>query len=322
MTHAVSVVIPTYNRSHLILRALTSVLAQTVPPREIIVVDDGSTDDTLRILGTLGDRLRVLTQPNAGGAAARNRGISEATTDWVAFLDSDDVWTPDHLARLCAAIAATGGAADLYFDDMQHQTPGGLESRWGRSEFSIEPPHLRVRDATAWAMREHQPMMLQTSVVRRARLVELGGFWERLRTAHDTHMFFRLCIDRPACAVAGTGATQMEDDAPHNRLTIKSGPVKLGRWRNTALLHEDILEKYPHLSGEYRKLLRRRVSTAYWRLSRLSWRNREMGESLRNAVLSIGAGPGAFVDALVHGRRALASSSGTFEDRGNREAGE
>jgi glycosyltransferase involved in cell wall biosynthesis len=321
MMHAISVVIPTYNRARLVTRALESVFAQTASPREVIVVDDGSTDDTLQRLGSLGGRIRVIPQANAGGAAARNRGVHAATADWVAFLDSDDVWTPGHLERITAAVTATGGEADLYFDDMEHQTPAGSESRWRRAGFAIEPPHLCVNDATAWAMLEHQPMMLQTSVVKRTRMVELGGFWERLRTAHDTHMFFRICIGRPACAVAGTGAVQTDDDVPENRLTIRSGVVKLGRWRNTALLHADILSQYPQLSEEYRKVLRRRVSAAHWRLSRIAWQNGDVGESLRSAALSIRGGPTAFVGALVHGRHGAATAaSESGDDRSRCEA--
>jgi glycosyltransferase involved in cell wall biosynthesis len=95
----VSVIVPTLNRAALLPRALSSVLSQTRPADEIIVVDDGSTDDTPVLLERYGARIEVLRQANAGVSAARNRGIGYATGEWLAFLDSDDAWLPHKLER-------------------------------------------------------------------------------------------------------------------------------------------------------------------------------------------------------------------------------
>lgn len=89
-----SVVIPTFNRAAVVGGAIDSVLSQTVPPAEIIVVDDGSTDDTAAVLERYGGAITWRRQPNAGAAAARNLGISMARGRYVAFLDSDDAWAP------------------------------------------------------------------------------------------------------------------------------------------------------------------------------------------------------------------------------------
>ncbi|HEY8154210.1 MAG TPA: glycosyltransferase family 2 protein [Myxococcota bacterium] len=97
MALSVSVVIPTYNRAHLVGRALASALAQVTPLDEILVVDDGSSDGTEQALADYRDRIRYLRTPNRGAGAARNRGIREATRDLVAFLDSDDEWMPGKL---------------------------------------------------------------------------------------------------------------------------------------------------------------------------------------------------------------------------------
>src|SRR5687767_3522938 len=89
-----SVVIPTYNRTALLRRTLESVWRQTFTDFEVIVVDDGSTDGTVDYLRSLGGHVRWLTQPNSGPGAARNLGASVASAEYVAFLDSDDLWFP------------------------------------------------------------------------------------------------------------------------------------------------------------------------------------------------------------------------------------
>ncbi|WP_432511356.1 glycosyltransferase family 2 protein [Kineococcus sp. SYSU DK001] len=97
----VTVVMPAMNRAHMIGRALDSVAAQTLTPREVIVVDDASTDDTVAVARAHG--ATVIELPvNGGSGPARNRGIEAARTRWIAFLDSDDAWLPDHLERTLA----------------------------------------------------------------------------------------------------------------------------------------------------------------------------------------------------------------------------
>jgi glycosyltransferase involved in cell wall biosynthesis len=100
----VSVIIPTYNRAEYVTQAIESVLAQTYTDYEIIVVDDGSTDNTKDVLSPYIDRIRYIYQKNAGASAARNQGIKAAKGDWVAFLDSDDEWLPEKLAVQIRAV--------------------------------------------------------------------------------------------------------------------------------------------------------------------------------------------------------------------------
>lgn len=95
----ISVIIPTYNHARFVAQAIESVLAQTLPPQEIFVVDDGSTDDTHRVLKPFANRVCVVRQANRGVSAARNAGIELATGDLIAFLDADDIWFPTKLER-------------------------------------------------------------------------------------------------------------------------------------------------------------------------------------------------------------------------------
>ncbi|MFC7552372.1 glycosyltransferase family 2 protein [Pseudoroseomonas wenyumeiae] len=97
---SISVVVPTYNRAALLPATLDAILSQTLRPLEVIIVDDGSTDDTAAVLARYGRRLRVLRVPNGGDLKARNAGLAEATGDLVAFCDSDDLWKPGFLAAM------------------------------------------------------------------------------------------------------------------------------------------------------------------------------------------------------------------------------
>lgn len=99
MPKSVSVVIPTYNYGRFIAEAIRSVLQQTCLPSEIIVVDDGSRDETAAVVGAFADTVRYIRQDHAGVCAARNRGVSESSGELVAFLDADDVWAPTNLEK-------------------------------------------------------------------------------------------------------------------------------------------------------------------------------------------------------------------------------
>jgi glycosyltransferase involved in cell wall biosynthesis len=134
----ISVIIPTYNRAALLREAIESVLAQTRAADEIIVVDDGSTDDTR---ATVADReqrdgrVRYVWQPNAFQSAARNNGVRHATGDLLLFLDSDDRLLPDALGRLEAAIAARPDAALAYGRARLIDTSGALvRDRWEQED--------------------------------------------------------------------------------------------------------------------------------------------------------------------------------------------
>ena len=98
----ISVVIPAYNAAHFLPRCLKSVFAQTLKPAEVIVVDDGSTDDTAAVAAALG--ARVIGRQNGGISAARNTGIQNASGQWIALLDADDLWAPEKLERQVACI--------------------------------------------------------------------------------------------------------------------------------------------------------------------------------------------------------------------------
>ena len=134
MATSVSIIIPTYNRAHLVHEAIDSVLAQDVEncSMEILVVDDGSTDDTRHVVQRYGSRVKYLHQSNHGAGVARNRGIEEATGEWVAFLDSDDRWLPHKLSLQFRVLRALPGFNVIHsnfytFEKDRITIPKGLE---------------------------------------------------------------------------------------------------------------------------------------------------------------------------------------------------
>src|SRR5438067_12184345 len=118
MNPKVSVIIPTYNRVARVQNAINSVLCQTFTDFEVIVVDDGSSDDTAIILQeTYGDRIRYFAQPNQGVSAARNKGLAEARGEWIALLDSDDLWEKEKLEWQFKALQRFGSQCGGCYTD-------------------------------------------------------------------------------------------------------------------------------------------------------------------------------------------------------------
>ncbi len=182
----ISALIPTYNRRDYVQRAIQSILAQTVPVDEIIVVDDGSTDGTAEeIERVFGNRVRVVRQVNQGVAGARHRAILEATSDWVAFLDSDDEWTPDRNRILLQAIANVPAKVAWIFGNTQDVTDAKDGStQYEKHALRITGPVQVIEDGLS-VQYPWQFGLLQSSVIQRDVLKELKCFSEKLRYTED-----------------------------------------------------------------------------------------------------------------------------------------
>lgn len=279
----ISAIIPTYNRESLIRRALQSVLKQTRPPCEIIVVDDGSTDHTYSQVEPLFGLVDYMYQSNAGASMARYRGVLNAKSDWIAFLDSDDLWEETYLENMARAIRDTSGAAVLYFTDTVQDRDGGSKSLWEKVGFNIETEHELVSDATKWVMMRPQPMMLQSSIISREQYLANAGVNKQLHTREDTHMFLKLGIDGKACAVSGIGTRMTSDALYSERLTsFHDGKNPSGYWMQV-LMFEDILKQSRHLRPEIRAEIRHRLAAARNRLARLAWSQKQYFEAVMHA---------------------------------------
>jgi len=284
-TIRIAAVIPTYNRAPLLGRAIESVLAQTYRAAEIIVIDDGSRDDSAAVAAKFGTAIRYVRQENAGASEARNNGVRLASTEWVAFLDSDDVWVPTHLERMAAAIEGTKGCAPVYFADMEQAPEDGGGSLWESIGFHIHPPYELLEDASECVMMDRQPTMLQCSVFRKEAYEKTGGLWKPLWLTHDTHLFLKLCLGGPACAVAGYGSVQTSDAASGGtRLTLTHGHNKRSYWTETALLWKDVLQCARARAPKYVSRLRWLYANAHWRLARFDWSAGRKGTAIADVA--------------------------------------
>ncbi len=180
MRPTVSVVIPAYNAEACLGATIESVLAQTHPADEIVVIDDGSRDQTAEIARRFGDRIRYIPQANGGIAAARNAGVREATCDWIAFLDHDDLMLPQKLEKQVAALEKNPDLQVVYsgFKNLYEDGSSDLMPAFPASELW---PALRYRT----------PILPSTSIIRREALLAVGGF-QNLYCVDDWNLWYRL----------------------------------------------------------------------------------------------------------------------------------
>jgi glycosyltransferase involved in cell wall biosynthesis len=178
----ISVVMPSYNRAGLIGRTITSVLAQTLDRFELIIVDDGSSDESLSVLATHSDpRIAVFQQPvNRGAPAARNAGVAMARSPLIAFQDSDDEWAPGLLAAHVQALAT----ADVAFCQ--------LEQRYGTNRTLYPPPGWQLAQDVYAQLLGGSHISTQTLAMTRAMFERVGGFDPAMPRLQDWDLVLRL----------------------------------------------------------------------------------------------------------------------------------
>ena len=185
----VSVIIPTFNRADRVPRAVTSVLHQTFPDYEIIVVDDGSDDQTLESLSRFGDSIRLIRHPEKKGvSAARNRGITASRSPLITFLDSDDYWMPEKLE-------VQVGYFDKYPDWVAAQT----EEMWIRNGIRVNPGKKHLKPTGDIFEPSLKRCLVSPSAVmlKRSLLDEVGLFDERFPVCEDYDLWLRISCRYP-----------------------------------------------------------------------------------------------------------------------------
>jgi glycosyltransferase involved in cell wall biosynthesis len=241
----ISVVIPTYNRASVIGGTIDSIAHQTLCPHEIIVVDDGSTDETRAIVEQLSlkesplrGRIRYIYQENQGKSVALNRGLSQVSGDWIAYDDSDDVWLHDKLARQRVALE--------HFPDCGACVTNTAYGDSGITTFEIAGARYageigRLQDAR-WFVRPTHGVMMQTVVVRTDVMTRTGPFDPRLRVGQDADFLFRLSLETPICYV-NAPLVALDRTPDPSRLTVRFPMLDVSR-----------LELTEHMLQQWRSL--------------------------------------------------------------------
>jgi teichuronic acid biosynthesis glycosyltransferase TuaG len=201
MAHLVSIIMPAYNASRHIAESVQSVLAQTYPHWELLVVDDGSTDDTAEVVHRFvasDARVRYFSRPNGGQAAARNTGLREARGDLVAFLDADDLWLPEKLESQLAVLDSTG-AHLVYCDGYVFYDDGSPD----RADFFAVVPGAADAATMLRLLYAYNRIPTLSVVVRREALDRVGMFDEsrRIQNCEDYDLWLRMA--RAGCSFYG-----------------------------------------------------------------------------------------------------------------------
>jgi glycosyltransferase involved in cell wall biosynthesis len=187
MPQKVAVVIPTYNYGQYIAEAIDSILHQTLAPVEVVVVDDGSTDNTAEIVVHFGDRIKYIRQDNAGVSAARNRGVKESSAELIAFLDADDIWEPTKLEKQVARFAGDSEVGLVHCGMREFDSETGRTIAW----------HLDggegwvANDLLLWEKRTVVGPG-GTIVVSREAFEGSGGFDSQMKVSEDLDLCYRI----------------------------------------------------------------------------------------------------------------------------------
>jgi glycosyltransferase involved in cell wall biosynthesis len=199
----VSVVIPTYNRSTLLPNAIDSVLRQSYTDYEIIVIDDGSTDDTRVRLQPYMESIRYFYQPNKGASAAQNAGIKVARGEWVSILASDDTWLPKKLESQFEALATLGdefGACVTNCNIIGSPSTG--LTAFEEAELRTDSVFGPLRNPSRYVLPKHWGIYVQSLLVLRSLVNQVDGFDEALGVAEDQDIIFKLSFKTKFCFVS------------------------------------------------------------------------------------------------------------------------
>jgi len=244
---AITVIIPTYNRGPWLAKTLGSVFGQSVPVHQVILIDDGSTDDSEHQVNMLcrkhpgwRDRLLYIRQDNRGKSVALNQGLDLSRGTWIAFNDSDDCWKPEKLRRQLLALEAYPDCGACFTDSVYVTDDQATDTTFQRGKLHLAHPMGRLDRALETTGRLSHGIMMQSLLVRADVLREVGGFDPIMRVAQDVDFLFRLALATPLCFV---NEPLVEVDRPRGRtlgLTTEFSMQSVTR----LALHEKMFQKW------------------------------------------------------------------------------
>ena len=263
----VAAIIPTYNREGCISRAINSVLSQSFPDIEIIVVDDGSTDNTREVVSSFGTAVRYIFQENAGQGPARNRGVNETNAKWIAFLDSDDIWLPSKIEQQIKISNSIG--AEISFSDfaLRRNINGEGYDSWIR-ELKTHGYQLQLtgglqQKALKVVAGPGDAVFTSTVMIRRDVFISTNGYNANFRRCQDVELHLRLALQRRWCFIDNILAIKDWGNNASVELTylfrcaaFKSAYVfanKIGDTHSAIYLKSSIRNEFRCLSGYWRR---------------------------------------------------------------------
>jgi glycosyltransferase involved in cell wall biosynthesis len=272
------VVIATYNRAALLKETIESVLKQTLQDFELIVVDDGSTDDTEQLLRSYGDRLRFLRQENRGPSAARNMGVSLARASWISIQDSDDICAPNHLETLYRFVERNPDVGMVFANGAYLDDPGPKGKTiipWEKSKRLAEKG-VQLADLFSTSI-----VRLQAALLSKQALLAVGGLDENLRIAMDLDLALRFFMRFPVAYLDKVV------------FFYRRHPGNIGRNQELRLLEnlqviEKLLHEFPS-AGQIlgQQHINRRKAYRYYHLAKSRWKAGDTAgarDALRQAV--------------------------------------
>jgi hypothetical protein len=289
-----SVILAVHNGAATIARAVESVLSQTSPPKELIIVDDGSTDDTAEIISKSGGSVHYHYQPQAGVSAARNQGVALAKGEWLAFLDADDWYYPDRL-RWHAEWIAEDPSFDFLTGDFDYRDDGG------RLRGSMESTYVgrrlkdRVEDSDRVIMTDdelgefvaHHFGHTHTLSLPRRTFLELGGYPLGVRVCEDVQFLLRLCARSHR---VGAVCKPMGVYTIHSQSATRSDP--LAAQQETVRALKPLFGLLKDAPGVIRKGLRERMRRARLDLAVVLLREGKRGKAIGAVLPSMLEQPG------------------------------
>ncbi len=247
----VSVIIPVYNRAATVKRAIDSVLNQSLSPGEIIVVDDGSTDNTPEVLKGYKDRIRVLRLgENLGPSAARNKGVLESSGRWIAFLDSDDYWDETKLEKQIGFLKQ-----HPYFEILQS------EEIWIRKGRRVNPcRHHKKPEGWAWEPSLRRCLISPSGVMMKRELfLRYGGFREDYPVCEDYDLWLKITRHHPVGLEPSFGVVKF---GGHSDQLSRRYPA-MDRFRVQSLFEQFEREPYPEFREKLREVINEKLSILY-----------------------------------------------------------
>ena len=313
----VSVVIPTFNRAALVVKAIESVFAQTYKDYELIVVDDGSVDNTREILEPFHERLRYFYQENRGAAAAQNTGIRLAQGKWVSILGSDDVWLPEKLERQIEAVDTLGKEFGACFTDCSFfGNPTLVRSAFEEAGLHSCLKFAPLENQIGCILGENFLTWPQSLLVLRSLLLDLNGFDEAMSHEEDIDLIFRLALITRYCFVP-TPLVRIDRSPSTSRLT---GDYS-ARIEEIYGYNEYRYRKWlaiPGVADETRQLIRDRLRNVYYAWISAKLYKLSFAAAIEKIRLIRGTGEGYHTILLTLLTRAAHKLSRISRDRSKR----